>query len=82
MTSKAERKRKSESSLMEFCHRSLAGGNVWNFIANFLKIMQLGGVGADDVKEVWEIVEHHLANIVKPVRSKRDTQQANLQRHT
>jgi len=40
----------------------VAGGDVWDFLANFLKIMQVGGVGADDVKEVWEIVEHLFAN--------------------
>jgi len=38
--------------------------------------MKLRGVGADDVKEVWEIVQHLLPNIVKPARSKRDSRQA------
>ena len=31
MISKAERKRKSDASPVEFCRRSLAGGNVWGF---------------------------------------------------
>ena len=30
VTSKAERKRKSDAIPVEFCHRSLAGGNVWD----------------------------------------------------
>ena len=34
------------------------------------------GVGADDVKEVREIVQHLFTNIVKPARSKRDSRQA------
>ena len=34
MTSKAERKRKSDASLVEFCRRSLAGGNVCDFLAD------------------------------------------------
>ena len=35
------------------------------------------GEGADDVKEVREIVQHLFINIVKPpARSKRDSQQA------
>jgi len=34
------------------------------------------GVGADDVKEVREIVQHIFSNIVKPARSKRDSRQA------
>jgi len=34
------------------------------------------GVGADDVKEVWEIVQHLFTNIVKPVHSMRDSRQA------
>jgi len=38
--------------------------------------MKLRGVGADDVKEVWEIVQHLFTNIVKPARSKRDSRQA------
>ena len=66
---------------MEFCRRSLAGGNVWDSLANLLKIMQLRGVGADDVKEVREIVQHLFTNIVKPARSKRDNQQAATPRH-
>jgi len=76
MTSKAERKRKSDLSPVEFCRRSLAGGNVWDSLADLLKIMKLRGVGADDVKEVREIVQHLFTNIVKPARSKRDSRQA------
>jgi len=49
MASKAERKRKSYASPVEFCRRSLAGGNVWDSLADLLKIMKLRGVGADDV---------------------------------
>ena len=41
-----------------------------------LKIMKLRGAGADDVKEVREIVQHLSTNIVKPARSKRDSRQA------
>ena len=37
-------------------HSILAGGNVWDSLANLLKIMKLRGVGADDVKEVQEVV--------------------------
>jgi len=70
MTSKAERKRKSVASPVKFCRRSLAGGNVWDFITDLLKIMKLRGVGADDLKEVREIVQHLFINIVKPARSK------------
>ena len=76
ITSKAERKRKSDASPMEFCRRSLAGGNVWDSLADLLKIMKLWGVGADDVKEVREIVQHPFTNIVKPARSKQDSRQA------
>jgi len=76
MTSKAERKRKSDASPVEFCDRSLAGGNVWISLTDLLKIMKLRGVGADDVKEVWEIVQHLFTNLVKPARSKRDSRQA------
>jgi len=75
-TSKAERKRKSDASPVEFCRKSLAGGNVWDSLADLLKIMKLRGVGADDVKEVREIVQHLFTNIVKPARSKRDSRQA------
>ena len=60
MISKAERKRKSDASPMEFYRRSLAGGNIWDSLADLLKIMKLRGVGADDVKEVQEIVQHLL----------------------
>jgi len=56
MTSKAERKRKSDASQLEFCRRSLAGGNVWVSLADLLKIMKLREVVADDEKEVREIV--------------------------
>jgi len=52
------------------------GGNVWDSLAGLLKIMKLRGVGADNVKEVQEIVECLFTNIVKPARSKRDNQQA------
>ena len=76
MTSKVERKWKSDASPVEFCRRSLAGGNVWDSLADLLKIMKLRGVGADDVKEVREIMQHLCTNIVKPARSKRDSQQA------
>jgi len=38
MTSKAERKRKSDASPVEFYRRSLAGGNVWDSLADLLKI--------------------------------------------
>jgi len=76
MTSKAKRKRKSDASLVEFCCRSLGAGNVWDSLADLIKIMKLRGVGADDVKEVQEIVQHLFTNIVKPARSKRDSRQA------
>jgi len=69
MTSKAERKRKSDASLVEFCCKSLAGGNVLDSLADLLKIMKLRGVGADDVKEVQEIVKHLFTNIDKPACS-------------
>jgi len=75
MTSKAERKRKSDASPVEFCCRSLAGGNIWDSLADLL-VMKLRGVGADDVKEVREIVQHLFTNIVKSARSKRDSRQA------
>ena len=61
---------------MEFCCRSLAGGNVLASLADLLKIMKLQGVGADDIKEVPGMVQHLFKNIVKPARSKRDSQQA------
>jgi len=38
--------------------------------------MKLRGVGAHDVKEVREIVQHLFTNIVNPARSKRESQQA------
>jgi len=73
MTSKAESKRKSVASPVGFCLKSLAGGNVWDSFANLLKIVKLRGVGADDVKEVWKIVQHLLANIFKPACRPRET---------
>jgi len=76
MTSKAELKRKSDTSPMEFCRKSLAGGKVWDSLADLLEIMKLRGVGADDAKEVREIVQHLFTNIDKPARRKRDSQQA------
>jgi len=76
MTSKAERKRKSDASPLEFCRRSLAEGNVWDSLADLLEIMKLREAGADDVKEVREIVQHLVTNIVKPARSKPDSRQA------
>ena len=76
MISKAERTRKPDASPVEFCCRSLAGGNVWDSPADLLKIMKLRGVGADDVKEVREIIQHLFSNTVKPSRSKRDSHQA------
>jgi len=39
--SKAERKRKSDASPVEFCRRSVEGGNLWNFLADLLKIIKL-----------------------------------------
>jgi len=76
MTSKAERKRKSDASPAEFCRRSLAGNNAWDSLADLLKIMKLRRECADDVKEVREIVQHLFTNIVKPARSKRDSRWA------
>jgi len=75
MISKEERKRKSDASPVEFCRRSFAGGYVWDSLADLLKIRKLRGVGADDVKEAREIAQHLFTNIVKPTRSKRDSQQ-------
>ena len=76
MTSKAERKWKSDASPAEFCRRSLVGGNVWDSLADLLKIMKLRGAGSDDVKEVREIVQHLFTNIIRPAHSKRDNRQA------
>jgi len=76
MTLIAERKRKSDTSPVEFCRRSLAGGHVWDCLADLLKIMKLREVGADDVKEVQKLVQHLFTNIVKSARSKRDSRQA------
>jgi len=39
MTSKDERKRKSDASPVGVCRRSLAEGNVWDSLAELLKIM-------------------------------------------
>jgi len=39
MTSKAERKRKSDASPVEFSRRSLAGGNVWDSLTDLQKII-------------------------------------------
>ena len=78
MTLKAECKQESDASQVQVCRRSLAGGNVWDSLADLLKIMQLWGVGADDVKEVLEIVQHLFTNIIKPARSKRDSRQAKM----
>ena len=69
-------KRKSDASPMEFCHISLAGGNVWDSLAGLLKIMKQQGVCADDVKKVQEIVQKLFTNIVKPARSERVSRQA------
>ena len=41
MKSKAKRKRKSDTSPVEFCHRSLAEGNVWDSLDDLLKIRKL-----------------------------------------
>jgi len=73
---KAERKRKSDASPVEFCHRSLARGSVWDSLGDLSQFMQLRGVGADDVQEVREIVQLLIKNIVKPARSKRYCLQA------
>jgi len=73
-TSKAKPKRKSVASPMEFWRRSLAAGNVWDSVADLLKIMKLRGVGANDVKEVQEIVQHLFTTIVKPARGKPNSQ--------
>jgi len=78
VTSKAERNRKSDARPVELLPHSLAGGNVWDSLADLLKIMKLQGVCADDAKEVQEIVQHLFTNIVKPARIKRDSQQAKM----
>jgi len=52
------------------------GGNLWDSLADVLKIMKLRGAGADNVKEVREIVQHLFTNIVKTARSKQDSWQA------
>ena len=76
MTSKAERNWKSDASPVEFCCKSLTGGNVWDPLDDLLNIMKILGVGADDGKEVRGVVQHIFTNIVKPARSKRDIRQA------
>jgi len=40
--------------------------------------MKLRGVGADDVKELREIVQNLFTNIVKPAHSKRNSPQAKM----
>jgi len=52
------------------------GGNVWDSLADLLKIIKLRGAGADNVKEVLEIAQHLFTNIVKPARSKQNSRQA------
>ena len=76
MTSKAERKRKADASPVEFCRRSLAGGNVCNSLADLLKIMKLRGVGADDVKEVREIVQALIITIRKKTKRTEELEKA------
>jgi len=76
MISKAKHRRKPDASPVEFRRRSLTGGNVWDSLADLLQIMKLRGVGADNVKEVREIVQHLSTNIGKPARSKRDSREA------
>jgi len=43
--------------------------------------MKLRGVGANDAKEVWEIVQHLFTNIVKPARSKRELVKKAINEH-
>jgi len=50
-------------------------GSVWDSLADLLKIVKLQGAGAEFVKEVREIMQHLFTNIVKPARSKRNSQQ-------
>ena len=54
--------------------QSLTEGSLWDYFADLLNIMKLREVGTDDEKEVREIVPHLCTNIVKPARSKRDSQ--------
>jgi len=58
MVSKAKRKQKSNASTEDSCHRSLTGGDVMDSLADLLKIIKLEGVCAENVKEVWEILQH------------------------
>jgi len=76
LTSKAECKRKSGASPVQFCRRILAGGNVWESLADLPKFIKLRGGGANYVKEVRERVQHIFAHIAKPARSTRDSRQA------
>jgi len=55
---------KAESGVLPQKLKSLTGDNVWDSLADLLKIMRLRGVGADDAKEVREIMQHLFANIV------------------
>jgi len=64
LTSKAERKQKSDAHPAEFCRRSLAGGNVWDSLADLLEVMKLRGAGADDVQKVQEIEQHLFTNLL------------------
>ena len=61
MTSKDEHNLKSDANLAQFCRKSLVGSYMWNYLADLLKIMKLREVGADDEKEVREIVQHLFA---------------------
>jgi len=61
---------------VEFCRRSLAGGNIWDSLADLPKFIKLRGVGADYVKEVRERVQHLFTHIAKPARCTRDSRQA------
>ena len=47
----------------------MAGGDVQDSLADLLKIMKLRGAGADDIKEVREILQHLFTN-VKLARNK------------
>ena len=69
MTSEEERKRKSDASPLEFCRTGLTGGNVWDSLVELPKIMKQWGARADDIKEVWEIVQHFFINMSRPVKT-------------
>jgi len=62
--------------LLGNCKTKKFGGDVWDSLADLVKIMKLRRVGADDVKEVRKIEQHLCTNIVQPARSKRDSRQA------